>query len=72
MKDLNAGYVPNPAARAGSGKISKIKEQLVSTSVRLPADLLKRAKVYAALNGGTLKQMITESLSDWLDHHENN
>jgi hypothetical protein len=49
---------PQPAKEA--------KTMLRSTSVRLPVDLLRAAKVHGATHDVSLQEMITEGLSTYL------
>lgn len=71
MENLKSSYVPSPAAKAGSGHISKEKEEgLYPTSFRLKGSLRQRARVYAALNGVSMQEMLNDGLEMWLDEHE--
>lgn len=71
MENLKSSYIPSSSAKAGSGHISKQKEETtVPTSMRMPASLHSRARIYSVSHGVPLRQMIIEGLTQWLDEHE--
>jgi plasmid stability protein len=42
----------------------------VSLSVRVPADLRRRLRVYAAEHGVSVQECVRDALSTWLQDHE--
>jgi hypothetical protein len=47
--------------------IQELMDDQIQTSIRIPKDLLKRAKKYAIDNDTSLASLIIESLESYLD-----